>query len=284
MLFDPKSFEAPVEVIETYDGDFPKRLVLPTQEREIDVSPGGIIITQDIQDAFLLAHDGITAVEFQPELTPEFSESALAMEEDFYKRCLDLYELRREDDDFTKNQFLQLIRAKGWGGSVLSDPKFSPIIESLTDHISFSVLFLTAFREWHGYDDEPCSNFTRPSPGGAQFFHFDQGGYARALFNALGKTTWSIDERISVENARKLLSNFNPEKDEARKFLAFNKNIRRSAQGSVSFVAGTAVIGETYEIRGSDLVSKEDVIKNVSVHTAPLDLEYKEPRLFHMIS
>lgn len=280
VTFDPQTFDTPVKVVETYDGDYPKRLRVPETGREWDVSPGGVVITSNIHDAFLLAHDGITAVEFQPELTPEFIAAAESPSKEFVETLKFLYGARAEviNEDFVSYDEAEF-------DMEISDfkntPVYAPVIRDLTEHWAFTFSFLHAFKVFHGFEYGPDHNWTMPRPIPTPYFHYDKNVYMRALFNTAGKRAWILDGRPTREHANWLsrMSGCGLDlKVERNQKLCEIYPIHVAGLGSISFVTGDQVI----KGKSGDLFDK--LICNVSGHSSPQDFEEGDHRLFYRIS
>jgi len=275
MLFDPKSFDTTVEVIDVYEGGYPKRLALPSQRLEFDVSPGGVVEITNIQHAFLFAHDGITQVEFQPKLTPEFLDAARnpdAQMIDFVMYAKHLISDFLNTSHFPTTSVRDSLVEK-FGELAVECPILLPITNIFDEQVLFVRSFLQAFKI---PDKERVEYFFRDVNAAPEemFFHFDRGNRGRALFNIAGKTTWTVDARVTEAEAAALIDKG---RREAISSQMLRYPIRKAKHGSISFVRGSGILDSESCI--------EQAIRDLSVHASPQDfVQGEDARLFFVMN
>jgi hypothetical protein len=269
VMFDPKTFKTPINVLND-DYGFPEKLYAADgTNRSWGVSPGGFIQTQDIHDAFLLAQDGITCVEYVPALTPAFEAAARDPSPEFIQMLQAL--------EYMSDQSLCITTRAPYLDIPMESDVLRPYLIDRLYNSHFARAFVNAFASYinnsWGVGDETVYT-DAPVP----YYHVDRMYKARALFNSAGKTTVRYDGRISAEIALKLVRDRELDK---RERLHISDELRsdyldsRAALGGALFLKGSGVLGDDF--------SADDIIRNLCVHSSDFDFSKKDQRFYRDI-
>lgn len=277
-MFDAAHFFQKSEVENGAQG-FPARVHVPAfeemSERVLEVSEGGVIKTPYLHDAFLLAHDGITGVIQERELSAEFyaaADAAITGDVYFPGILKEVFETRQQytgsadtkRERSLENRLFKSAVHKITQREQMSDPVFTQAIEDAYDLWPF-LYDWEHFLKHKGDDEQNIERWYQSiycqmnQEQSAYFFHVDHNRYARVLSSYIGQATQYIDVRLNHEFIEAAIDNSFEDRSFNDVVEREGFPIRSSKVGNRMFIKGTTGFVDTHE----------NAIRNLLVHSSP---------------
>ncbi|MAI61377.1 MAG: hypothetical protein CBB87_02675 [Micavibrio sp. TMED27] len=251
------------------DQGYPTHVVaLDGSDRRWEVSPAGVVVTNEIKDAFLIAHDGITGVDYAPSYSDQFKERIRDADPQF------LHLVTQVDNAWKMVQHDDRAKSREWFDRKLEyvEQQYQGDIEIVRPYIDkvkadyhFTLDFMYQMAKcYRGTVVETNRDQGFPTPQ----LHVDSRSCIRALSNDGGNAASFIDARVEQEFADELFRlsrvGFVVESRENlhRNLLEqYSDKLKSFSTGGIAFMNGTGFISKEF--------NSQNLIRNLLVHMSP---------------